>query len=62
MAATVLAAVLFVAGWALAKAFTWGGKAFAGVWLAGAWCWFAIVEGWRQARPAKPKAQQRRER
>jgi hypothetical protein len=62
MAATGLAAVLFVVGWALAQAFTWGGRAFAGARLAVAWCWFAVVEGWERARPANSKAPRRRER
>lgn len=60
MLLTVLAAVLFAVGWLFAQAVTRTGKAGGGLWLAAAWCWFAVVEGWRQARPAKPKAPQRR--
>lgn len=52
---TVLAAVLFGAGWLFAQTVTRTGKAGGGLVLAAAWCWFAVVEGWRQARPARPQ-------
>jgi hypothetical protein len=60
MLLTVLASLMFAVGWVLAQAVTLSEKAGGGLWLAAAWCWFAGVEGWRQARAAKPKAPQRR--
>jgi drug/metabolite transporter superfamily protein YnfA len=60
MLLTVLAAVLFAVGWLFAQAVTRTEKAVGGLWLAVAWCWFAVVEGFRQARPAKPKAPRQR--
>jgi hypothetical protein len=45
--ATVIAAILFGAGWLVAKAF--------GVtWFALVWCGCAVREGWRDGRGVKP--------
>jgi hypothetical protein len=43
---TVVAAVLFGAGWLVAKC-------FGIVWLASAWCAVAVREGWREGRGVK---------
>jgi hypothetical protein len=48
---TMLAAVLFGLGWTVRKL-------FAVIWLGGAWCFFAVAEGWQAA--GKPKAVLRR--
>lgn len=51
---TVIAGVLFGAGWVAAKA-------CAVAWLAGAWCAVAVREGWREGRgtarrgPSRPQ-------
>jgi hypothetical protein len=60
MLLTLLAALLFAVGWLFAQAVTRTEKVGAGLWLTAAWCWFAVAEGWRQARPAKPKAARQR--
>lgn len=43
---TCIGAVLFSVGWVLHKA-------FALIWLAGAWCFVAAREGWREAGKAR---------
>ena len=50
---TLIVAVLFGLGWCTRKFFTV-------LWLGGAWCFFAVAEGWRAAAP--PKVPARRER
>lgn len=51
---TVVAGVLFGAGWVVARA-------FAIAWLVGAWCFTAVRLGWREARGNQPSRASLRE-